>query len=141
MWLFGAALPFFTGNPLCMFYSGYILAAFALFIYIPLNAQSGKEITGYWKAKNEDKSILVQIYTGKDGLYYGVTTEAPAKPPKQILKELKYYPDKNYYKGLMLPPEAGITLNVTVYPEEQNRLKLIVSKFLVSKTMYFERVE
>lgn len=107
-------------------------------------AQSARQITGKWKTDNESKNFQMEIYLAKDGNYCGVVINDNRQHSKNgtvVLEKLNYNSISNRYQGIMSPPEANISLNVTLTVENNDRLKLVAKKFLMSKTMYLTRIK
>lgn len=115
-------------------------STFALLATILFSAgsfsQNPNDIVGKWKDEKHNSKQL-EIYLGKDGLYYGkeVTSD------KIILKQLTYNEKLKNYTGKMSPPEKDITLNVTISFESSTRLKFVAKKFIMSKEIYFVKLK
>jgi hypothetical protein len=106
--------------------------------------QAGKQITGNWKTLHTDKTLQMEIYLSENNLYYGKVSNDSSQASKNgtlILKALEYNETTKTYKGTMSPPGAGVDLSVTVTMENNDRIKIIAKKFLMSKTMYISRVK
>jgi uncharacterized cupredoxin-like copper-binding protein len=107
-------------------------------------AQHANQITGISKTDDKSKDFQMEIYLAKDGTYYGKIINDNSKSSKNgtlVLKKLSYNENSKNYKGSMTPPDTNITLNVTLTAENNDRLKLVARKFLMSKTMYLMRIK
>jgi hypothetical protein len=86
----------------------------------------------------------MEIYLAKNGKYYGKAindNSTPSKNGNLIIKKLSYITEAKNYKGTMEPPDMNVTLNITVTLETANRLKIVAKKLLMSKTIYFSRIQ
>lgn len=105
--------------------------------------QNNTDITGKWITEEKDKTAQIEIYLSKDGKYYGKVInniKNPANNGRIMLKELVYNEKTKTYTGTMLPPDAGIELNVTITLESKDRLKIVARKLVMRKTMYLKRI-
>lgn len=115
----------------------------ALFISMSVSAQKEKDILGKWKAE-DNVNVEAEIYFSDDGLYYGKVIKDKNKKitnGKIILKKFVYNKKANSYKGKMSPHDRDMELNATITFESEDKLKVVASKFLFSKTVYFLRIK
>ena len=123
--------------------SGIKKTVFLFFITFSAFAQNPNDITGKWKTEDHIK-MQAEIYLGTDGLYYGKIIQDQDNPKtigKIILKKLKYDNKSATYKGLMSPPDKDAELNATLSLENENKIKIVARKLILSKTIYFTRVK
>lgn len=118
----------------------------AVFVFVTFFSfgQNAGHIIGHWKSDDKEKDIQMEIYLAKDGYYYGKVINdksTSSKGGSLILKKLSYITEVKTYKGTMEPPDINGTLNVTVALESVNRLKIVARKLLMSKTIYFFRIQ
>jgi hypothetical protein len=121
-----------------------LLIAIFVFGSILSFGQTASQIIGKWKSDEKEKDVQMEIYLAKDGNYYGKVINdntTPCKNGNLIIKKLSYTNEAKNYKGTMEPPGINTTLNVTVTLETANRLKVVAKKLLMSKTIYFSRVQ
>lgn len=97
--------------------------------------QSCVSITGKWKGKDK-KDLVIEIYKAPDGLFYGKNSQG-----KIVLQQLRYDAKSNDYKGKMTPPNKDITLNLTLIPENSEKIKLIGKNLQITKTIYLSKVK
>jgi uncharacterized protein (DUF2147 family) len=105
--------------------------------------QSPNAIVGRWKGEEEGKPLQMEIYLAADGKYYGKVVNDDNKKSKNgaiVVKQLSYIPKSNTYKGSMQPPEAAMTFNITLSLENNDRIRIVARRFLISKTMYLSRI-
>ncbi len=111
---------------------------FVLFVFVFATPSVGQDqppqLSGKWKATEKD--LIVALYEGKDGLYYG-------KDPKGhlVLDRLRYDAKEGVYRGTLQPPDRPSPIPVTVLLEGRDRLRLEVRKFFITKTLYLIRCE
>lgn len=101
-----------------------------------------KNILGDWISTEDDRQI--SIYLGSDNLYYGKTinkTGEEVPVGKILLKKLLFDKEEQCFIGILTPPDNDSELDVQVYLENDNSLKLVAKKFIFSKTIYFKRLK
>jgi hypothetical protein len=100
-------------------------------------------IVGRW-ANTDDPSMLLEFYLAVNGFYYGkvvsVGKDGKGKVGDLVIKKLAYNEEDNNYKGTMNPPDANISLNAKISFVTTKQLKIVASKFLMSKTLYLNKV-
>ena len=114
-----------------------------MLICIGVSAQTGSSIIGKWKGEDQPNNH-VQFYFEKDGFYYGKLVSENGKTQnigKAMMKQLKYDATTNTYKGTMTPPDKNITVNVTLSLIGNDKIKVVAKKFLITKTIYFLRIQ
>lgn len=105
-------------------------------------AQTAASIIGKWKGEDKPNNHIA-ISLHPDGMYYGILVYEEGKTTnlgKKILNHLKYDAEKNIFKGTMSPPDANITLNITLSIVDNKKLKLTAKKLFLTKTLYFLRI-
>lgn len=111
---------------------------------VKIFAQSENDIIGNWKSEDKDKPMQMEIYKNDNGKYFSrVINDASNKAGngKIILQELVFDSLSKKYTGAMQPPDANISLNVTVSFENNDRLKVVAKKMLMTKTIYLQRIK
>lgn len=101
-------------------------------------SQSANDIISKWQ-NEDDASFQIEIYLAKDGNYYGriiKDNKSTENKGKIVLQKLTYNTDKKNYTGSMFPPDSNIILNAEIIFITPLKIKLVVGKFLISKTMY-----
>jgi len=98
-------------------------------------AQTNAAILGKWTTE-EKKDLLLEIYKSADGLFYGKNQTG-----KLVLQQLQFDSKTKAYKGKMLAPEKDILVDVTVYNENVDRLKMVVKKFMITKIIYLTKIK
>ncbi|WP_445908837.1 hypothetical protein [Yeosuana sp.] len=99
------------------------------------------DIVGLWHAKDENNR-KIEIYQDTEGLFQGKSvTNFSKEKSSRVLKDLKYDSKSNSYKGKMSPPDMDMTLDVTITVINKDELKLEAEKFLITKTMHFNRTK
>ena len=121
-----------------------IIITLCAFVSLLAFGQKANQIIGIWKSDDGEKNMQMEIYLAKDGNYYGKVindNSTPSKNGSLVIKKLSYSTDTKSYKGTMEPPYMNVTLNVTVTLESANRLKILAKKLIMSKTIYFSRIQ
>lgn len=106
-----------------------------------LSAQSTDQvIKGLWEAGDRDESAI-QIELKEDGYWYGtiVKTNVPRSIGKLLFKNGVFDPKKEAIKGILIHPDSGWEVNGKLSLESPNKLKVLASKFIISKTFYWTR--
>lgn len=106
-----------------------------LFAATAIFAQSSSSITGKWKGKAK-RDLVIEIYQAPDGLFYGKNSQG-----KIVLQQLQFDTKSNSYKGKMIPTSKDITLSVTLFPENSERIKLIGKNTMMTKTIYLTKIK
>lgn len=111
-----------------------------LFLFLG-STTNEKKIIGIWQAKDENNR-KIEIYQDKGGLYQGKSiSHSKRQKSSNVIKNLKYDATSKSYKGTMSPPDKDITLNVTITITDNDELKIIAKKLLITKTMFFTRLK
>lgn len=99
-----------------------------------------KDILGNWKAV-EMQNSTIKVYKAKDGNIYGKIIASNRKDwiGEIILKQVKYIADDEAWKGEVYNLERKMSVDVTITLLSQNKLKLVGTKFFMTKTFYWER--
>ncbi len=99
-----------------------------------------QDIIGNWKATEMENSTI-NVYKADDGHIYGKIIESNRKDwvGELILKKVKYYSDDKVWKGEVYSLERKMSIDVTLNLENQNKLKIVGKKFLMTKTFYWIR--
>jgi hypothetical protein len=115
----------------------FILTSFSIF-----NFQTNEnKIIGIWTSK-EKEANQIEIYRDNNGLFQGIpATKNSDKTAKKAIKKLKYDAKTATYKGTMSPPDRDLELNVTISITKNGELKVVATKFIMSKTIYFTRTK
>lgn len=119
----------------------------AIFFYlfsVTSFAQSPHAIIGKWKPEEKDKQMEMEIYLAKDGKYYGKRINDKSSNSGNgtlIMKSLSYDAGSKTYKGTMSPPDAGISLNVTLSLASADSIKIVARKLVMKKVFYLVRIK
>jgi hypothetical protein len=119
-----------------------LLVALVLFT-ISVSAQTESTIIGKWKG-DEKPDMQSEFYLDKDGLYYGKIikdVENKGTLGRIILKKFKYDAKTNAFKGKMSPPDRDMELDATITFVNNDKLKIVAKKFIITKTIYFIRIK
>lgn len=106
-------------------------------------AQSSNLIIGKWQNTN-DSLFQIEIFLARNGYYYGKVLNDQKQVQnngKIILQKLRYDSSQKTYSGLMMPPDANITINAEIRLLPSNKIKLKISKSIISKTMYLIKIQ
>ncbi len=115
---------------------------------IAINASSDYELSdnqvdwfkGEWLASDFDNSTI-KIYKAKNGFWYGkiLTSDNPEFVDKLILKKATYDTKKAALVGTIYHPELLVSIHATLTKEKEKKLKLVGTRFLMTKTFYWTR--
>jgi uncharacterized protein (DUF2147 family) len=122
---------------------GALLGLFSI-LFIFGTSQQGQIITGIWKMEEDKKPMQVEMYLSGDGNYYGKIINDNSKKSKNgkvVFQELKYSENTNTYKGRMQSPDNDAVVTITIYFDNNNRLKVVGKKYLMTKTFHFSRIK
>lgn len=114
-----------------------------LFFSAKLFAQTKPNIIGRWVAK-DDSYIEMEVYLGPNHLYYTKIVADEKKGEdvgKIMIKNIIYNSKTNSYNGIMNPPDANLELSVTLSLENSDKLKILIKKLFISRTIYFTRIK
>jgi hypothetical protein len=107
-----------------------------------LSAQNAQRIIGKWK-NEADQNKQAEFFLAKDNLYYGKLIAENGKTEnigRLIMKKLQYDEQKRIFTGTLSPPDIAFDLNATVSFVNDNKLKVEATKFFMTKTVYFIRI-
>jgi hypothetical protein len=113
-----------------------ILIVFLFIISSNQNAfgQNMTDIEGKWRSE-DGKLKLMTIYKNANNFYYGKDENG-----ELVLSKLEIDKSNHSFKGKMSPPDANIQLDATITIIDKNKLKVVASKYIMSKTMYLIRI-
>lgn len=97
-------------------------------------------IVGIWEAPDLENSTI-QVYQDTDGLFYGKIIESDRQDwiGEVILKETTYDADEKAWKGEIYSLRRFFTVDAVLTLESTDKLKLVGSRFFLSKTFYWTR--
>jgi hypothetical protein len=124
-----------------MKYLQQMLAFCLLLMAFTANAQNG--IVGKWKAEDKPNNHM-EIYLAKDGLYYSKLVFENGKTEnlgKQLIKGLQFDASTKTYTGKMMPPDRNIEFAVRLTPINEDTIKVVATKFLITKTIFFIKIK
>ena len=98
-------------------------------------AQPNPSLLGKWTSE-EKKDLVLEIYKSADGLFYGKNQTG-----KLVLQLLQFDAKTKAYKGKMLAPEKDVMVDVSVFNENTDRLKLVVKKYMMTKIIYLTKIK
>lgn len=98
------------------------------------------KIMGEWLAPDLENATI-QVYKAQDGYTYGKIKACDKKEwvGEIILKKVKYFEAKNHWKGEVYSLKRKMSINVTITVPEDDKLKLVGSKWLMTKTFYWAK--
>ncbi|MGL4630096.1 MAG: DUF2147 domain-containing protein [Leadbetterella sp.] len=100
-----------------------------------------KGIVGNWYSEEMDQSTI-QIYLAKDGAYYGKIIKSP-KPDHIgaiIFHQLRFNEKEQEWSGTIRQPKKDISINAKVTMVSKDKLKLVGTKLIITKTFYLSKV-
>ncbi|MEL6674573.1 MAG: hypothetical protein AAFR61_20350 [Bacteroidota bacterium] len=103
-------------------------------------AMSQDSILGTWQAP-EMENMTIQVYEAQDGYIYGKITAAdePDWVDKIILKKASFDEKQTAWVGEIYSLRAGMNVDVVMTLEEAEKLKIVGSRFGMSRTFYWVR--
>jgi hypothetical protein len=113
------------------------------FCRISLFAQtSEKSIEGNWYAEELSKSTIM-IYKDSTGALSGkiIKSSDDGLINKILLTEFKFQADKKNFVGKVKPPKRNFTLDGEITKIGENSLRLVGSRFFISKTFILEKIQ
>jgi uncharacterized protein (DUF2147 family) len=119
------------------FHKQILTLVVAMSLVYPIAAQSSQDILGKWKPM-EHPEKQVEIYLGKDALYYG---KANNPNGKELLKKLQYSEATHTFKGIMVAPDKDMEVNVTINIVHDDTLKIVAKKLSFTKIIQFVRIK
>lgn len=98
------------------------------------------EILGEWLATDLENATI-QVYKAQDGYIYGKIIACDKKEwiGEIILKKVKYFEAKNRWKGEVYSLKRKMSIDVTITVPTDKKLKLVGSKWLMTKTFYWSQ--
>jgi hypothetical protein len=115
------------------------LSASILCLQKSLLAQNANSIYGKWKGK-DDKEMNIEFYNEADKTVYGKaisnSKNGKIKMSNIIFRKLVYNAKCNCLKGTMHPSDANINADAKITFISNTEIKISISKFLMSKTLY-----
>lgn len=97
-------------------------------------------ILGIWKAAALENSTI-EVYRAEDGYLYGKIIESDEEDwiGEVILKKVTYDADDQLWKGEIYSLRMFFSVEAELSMESEQRLKLVGSKWGMTKTFYWER--
>lgn len=110
---------------------------------ISLFAQtSEKSIEGNWYAEELSKSTIKIFKDGTGALSGKIIKSSDAGLINKILlSEFKFQTDKNNFVGKVKPPKRNFTIDGEITKIGENSLRLVGSRFFISKTFILEKIQ
>lgn len=101
---------------------------------------SEDSILGIWNAPDLE-NMRIEIYKAEDGYIYGkiIESEEESWIDKIILKQVTYDPAQKSWKGQIYSLKVLMTVDVVLTLEDQHTLKLVGSRFWMTKTFFWKR--
>ena len=98
-------------------------------------------ILGTWFAPDLDRSTI-RVYRARNGLIYGKIIESANEDwvGEIVLKEVRYDSQAETWKGEVYSLTMYFTVDVELTLLDADRLQVVGTRFLMSKTFYWERV-
>lgn len=108
--------------------------------FIKVHVHAQENINGKWYAEHM-KNAIVEIAENEEGHLYGkiIVSDKPQWIGEIVLRKLAYQADKQQWEGEIYSPQRKMTINGVISLEEEGKLKLVGTKFLMTKTFYWER--
>ena len=99
-------------------------------------------ILGKWSAPDIENAII-NVYKAKDGLIYGkiISCDKEDWVGETILKEARYDSQSKSWKGEVYSLRMFFTVDVEMSLEPKEKLKIVGTRFFMTKTFYWERVK
>ncbi|MEL7531519.1 MAG: hypothetical protein AAFN10_09440 [Bacteroidota bacterium] len=97
-------------------------------------------ILGTWQAPDLANSTI-EVYEAQDGYIYGKITASDEADwiDEIILKKVKYDADENAWKGVVYSLRMYFNVDVVLTLESDQKLKLVGTRWYMSKTFYWMR--
>jgi len=117
-----------------------LLIAKAGLSFVNETDSSQSSILGTWKAAELENSTI-EVYEGKDGYIYGKIIESDQKDwiDEVILKKVKYDATKKTWEGIVYSLRMYFNVDVVMSLESEKKLKIVGTKWYMSKTFYWTR--
>jgi hypothetical protein len=129
-----------------MFFVAQSLSKFLFFLILHVStmyAAVPNSLIGKWKGEDKPNNHT-EFFVAKDGFYYGKLIYEGVETKNLgnlIFKKVKFNSAKNNYQGKMCPPDANLEIDATISFITPNKLKIVLKKLLLSKTIYFVRIQ
>ena len=123
----------------------YLLTAFLSFLLaVATFAQSPSAenaIKGI-RAATEMNNSQIKIYKASDGLWYGkiIKSDDAKTIGKVIFRKGKYDATTKKWTGELVKPDNGMTLTAELNLESNGKLKVKGSKYFITKTFYWTKL-
>ena len=103
-------------------------------------SQNAEKIMGIWKATDLENANI-KLYKAKNGKFYGKVIDSEQKEliDKLVVTGLVYHEEDNVWKGEIHSLKRGITVDAEFSLEDDDTLKLVGTKFFMTKTFYWYR--
>lgn len=102
--------------------------------------QASFSITGKWFAQEIDNSVIEIVETEKGLVGTIIQSDEPDYVGKKVIYDVSYNKENNEYQGTIYSVVRKMTLNGT-FSRKDDTLKVVGSKFIISKTFFWERYE
>ncbi|MEO1450099.1 MAG: hypothetical protein AAFV07_11260 [Bacteroidota bacterium] len=122
------------------FFLNMFVATAVLMLSIAFTPGTQASIVGIWEAPDLENSTI-QVYQATDGFFYGKIIESDREDwiGEIILKETAYDPANQAWRGEIYSLRRFFTVDAVLTLESTNKLKLVGTKFFMSKTFYWNR--
>ncbi len=120
---------------------GIILFAVVI-LTLPKNLAGQEQIKGTWLAEALDNS-LIMIYKDEGNYYSGkiIASDEAAFIDQIVLKRLKYNKKKDTWEGKIYSPRRQMEIDGKLSLESADKLKVVGSLYLLSRTFYWTKVD
>ena len=97
-------------------------------------------ILGTWQAAELENSTI-EVYEAEDGYIYGKITASDEEDwvDEIILKEVKYDAEQKAWVGIVYSLRMYFDVNVVMTLESDKKLKIVGSRWYMTKTFYWSR--
>lgn len=118
--------------------------AFVVSCLLPvvLMAQPSQTLIGRWQDQ-ASRNKQIQMYSGPNGKIYGkaINDTKTAKKELIVFKDLEWDDKGRAFNGLLINPENGSELNISIHLSRHDQFEFVVKRFFLSRTFRFLRVE
>ncbi len=119
-----------------------LLTLAGLLCLLAVRAQTVSTIIGQWRDQ-EEPDRQMEFYLDKDGLYYAKTINSKSKEMvngQVLIKQLKYNETTKTFLGIMSTPDNRLDLAASISIVNNNKLKIVARKLVMTKTIYLVRL-
>lgn len=112
-----------------------------LYLFNPNYVQTDKySIIGEWKAPDMENSTI-KVYKATDGFIYGkiIASDEAEWIEEIILKKVKYDVESKSWRGKIYSLKRNMTIAAELTLENSKKLKLVGTKFFMTKTFYWNK--